>query len=175
MKIEDVKVEDFDKVYNVNLRGSFNIAKHCIRAMKPNTYGRILLIASIAGKEGNAVSVGGGGGGVFLYGRAGRAQTSVHSPSCSPLMFFFFITKGMTAYSSSKAGVIGLTKAVGKEYAETGITVNALAPAVIRTGASGGGHRPLLPTLVSPPPHAISSPPTPQQWSRACPSTRSST
>ena len=42
--------------------------------------------------------------------------------------------QGMTAYSSSKAGVIGLAKAVGKEYAETGITVNALAPAVIRTG-----------------------------------------
>ena len=39
----------------------------------------------------------------------------------------------MTAYSASKAGVIGLAKAVGKEYAETGITVNALAPAVVRT------------------------------------------
>ncbi len=41
----------------------------------------------------------------------------------------------MAAYSTSKAGVIGLTKGVGKEYAETGITVNALAPAVIRTGS----------------------------------------
>ena len=40
----------------------------------------------------------------------------------------------MCAYSTSKAGVIGLAKAVGKEYAETNITVNALAPAVIRTG-----------------------------------------
>ena len=40
----------------------------------------------------------------------------------------------MTAYSASKAGVIGLAKAVGKEYAETNVTVNALAPAVIRTG-----------------------------------------
>lgn len=39
----------------------------------------------------------------------------------------------MSAYSTSKAGVIGLAKAVGKEYAETNITVNALAPAVIRT------------------------------------------
>src|SRR5262245_63881610 len=57
-------------------------------------YGRILHIASIAGKEGNA---------------------------------------GMLAYSSSKAAVIGMTKSQGKEYAETGITVNALAPAVIRT------------------------------------------
>jgi NAD(P)-dependent dehydrogenase (short-subunit alcohol dehydrogenase family) len=41
----------------------------------------------------------------------------------------------MAAYSASKAGVIGLAKGVGKEYAETGITVNALAPAVIRTGS----------------------------------------
>jgi 3-oxoacyl-[acyl-carrier protein] reductase len=39
----------------------------------------------------------------------------------------------MLAYSASKAGVIGLTKVIGKEYAETGITCNALAPAVIRT------------------------------------------
>lgn len=42
--------------------------------------------------------------------------------------------QGMAAYSTSKAAVIGFTKAVGKEYAETGITINALAPAVIRTG-----------------------------------------
>lgn len=41
--------------------------------------------------------------------------------------------QGMSAYSTSKAGVIGFAKAVGKEYAETNITVNALAPAVIRT------------------------------------------
>ena len=40
---------------------------------------------------------------------------------------------GHSAYSASKAGVIGLAKSVGKEYAETGITVNALAPAVVRT------------------------------------------
>ena len=39
----------------------------------------------------------------------------------------------MSAYCASKAAVIGLTKAIGKEYAETGITVNAIAPAVIRT------------------------------------------
>lgn len=44
----------------------------------------------------------------------------------------------MCAYSTSKAAVIGLAKAAGKEYAETGITVNALAPAVIRTGGLGG-------------------------------------
>jgi 3-oxoacyl-[acyl-carrier protein] reductase len=57
-------------------------------------YGRILHIASIAGKEGNA---------------------------------------GMAAYSSTKAGLIGLVKTMGKEYATTGITINAMAPAVIQT------------------------------------------
>lgn len=93
-KIADVSVEDFDRVCNVNLRGSFNVTKHSIPHMEKNNYGRVLLIASIAGKDGNA---------------------------------------GMTCYSTSKAGVIGLAKAVGKEYAETNITVNALAPAVIRT------------------------------------------
>lgn len=45
---------------------------------------------------------------------------------------------GMSAYSCSKAAVIGLVKSVGKEYAETGITVNALAPAVVRTAMVEG-------------------------------------
>jgi 3-oxoacyl-[acyl-carrier protein] reductase len=62
--------------------------------MRERGYGRILHVASIAGKEGNA---------------------------------------GMAAYSASKAGLIGLVKVMGKEYAETGVTINALAPAVIRT------------------------------------------
>ena len=44
----------------------------------------------------------------------------------------------MAAYSTSKAAVIGLVKATGKEYAETGITVNALAPAVVRTAMVEG-------------------------------------
>lgn len=93
-KAEDVSVEDFDRVYRVNLRGSFLVAREAIRHMKPHGYGRVLLIASIAGKEGNA---------------------------------------GMSPYSTSKAGVIGLTKALGKECAESGITINAVAPATIRT------------------------------------------
>ncbi len=93
-KISEVAVADYDEVYRVNLRGSFLMTKYAIQAMTPRDYGRVLLVASIAGKEGNA---------------------------------------GMCAYSSTKAGVIGLVKSVGKEYAETGITVNGLAPAVIRT------------------------------------------
>ena len=90
----DVDVEAFDQTIAVNLRGSFLILKHALRLMKENDYGRILLIASVAGKEGNA---------------------------------------GMCSYSASKAGVIGLVKSAGKEYAETGITINALAPAVVKT------------------------------------------
>jgi len=92
--IIDYPVENFDKVYSVNLRGSFLMTKHVIMAMKKNNYGRILLIASIAGKEGNPF---------------------------------------MAGYSASKAGVIGLVKGIAKEYAESGITVNGLAPAVIKT------------------------------------------
>ena len=90
----DIVAEDFDRTIAVNLRGSFLILKHALRAMTKKDYGRILLIASIAGKEGNA---------------------------------------GMCAYSTSKAGVIGLVKSAGKEYASTGITINALAPAVVKT------------------------------------------
>jgi 2-dehydro-3-deoxy-L-rhamnonate dehydrogenase (NAD+) len=89
-----VTLDDFEFVLRVNLNGSFLAAKHVLPGMVKAGYGRILHIASIAGKEGNA---------------------------------------GMLAYSASKAAVIGMTKVQGKEYAETGVTINALAPAVIQT------------------------------------------
>src|SRR6478672_11399543 len=92
--ITDYPLEEFEKVYAVNLRGSFIITKYVMEVMAKQNYGRSLLIASIAGKEGNP---------------------------------------GMVGYSATKAGVIGLVKAIGKEYANTGITVNGLAPAVIKT------------------------------------------
>jgi len=98
-RITDVSIEDFDRTNAINLRGTFSLTKHALRAMEPLNYGRILLFASIAGKEGNA---------------------------------------GMSSYSATKAGVIGLAKAAGKEFAETGITVNAIAPAVIRTAMVEG-------------------------------------
>ncbi|MBD3630640.1 SDR family NAD(P)-dependent oxidoreductase [Cyclobacterium sp.] len=93
-KITDYPTAAFDEIYRVNLKGSFLTSKYALSWMEKSGKGRILLIASIAGKEGNP---------------------------------------NMVGYSATKAGVIGLVKALGKEYATTGITVNGLAPAVIRT------------------------------------------
>ena len=90
----ETPVEGFRQTVDVNLVGSFLVTRFALPPMLAAGYGRILLIASVAGKEGNA---------------------------------------GMCAYSAAKAGVIGLAKATGKEVAGTGVTVNALAPAVIRT------------------------------------------
>lgn len=90
----EVSLDDFRRVLDVNLIGSFLTSKYALPWMVKNKYGRILHIASISGKEGNA---------------------------------------GMLAYSTSKAAVIGMAKVQGKEYAEMGITVNALAPAVVQT------------------------------------------
>ncbi len=94
VKSHEVELADFERVLRLNLTASFLMAKAVLPVMLKNNYGRVLHIASIAGKEGNA---------------------------------------GMLAYSASKAGVIGMAKVQGKEYADTGITVNALAPAVVRT------------------------------------------
>jgi NAD(P)-dependent dehydrogenase (short-subunit alcohol dehydrogenase family) len=91
---DEVETADFVKTCQVNLIGSFLITKYALKLMLPDKYGRIVLIASIAGKEGNA---------------------------------------GMASYSASKAGVIGLVKAAGKEHAESGVTINAIAPATIMT------------------------------------------
>lgn len=93
-KITDYNTEDFLRVMQINLFSAYYLIKHAVKPMLEHNYGRILLISSMAGKEGNP---------------------------------------GMVGYTTSKAGLIGLVKAIGKEYAETGITVNGLAPAVIRT------------------------------------------
>jgi 3-oxoacyl-[acyl-carrier protein] reductase len=95
VRSHEVDVDDFDAVYRVNLRAAFLLSRAVIPRMLSHDYGRVLHVASMAGKEGNA---------------------------------------GMVSYSATKAGMIGMVKSQGKEYAETGITVNALAPAVIRTG-----------------------------------------
>jgi 3-oxoacyl-[acyl-carrier protein] reductase len=93
-RITEYSNEEFDKVYAVNLKGSFLIAKYVLQVMQKTGTGRLLLISSIAGKEGNP---------------------------------------GMVGYSTTKAGVIGLVKGVAKEFADTNIIINGLAPAVIKT------------------------------------------
>ena len=94
IKSHEVDSENLHKVMEVNFMSCFYTSKAVLPNMVANNYGRILHIASIAGKEGNA---------------------------------------GMLAYSTSKAAVICMAKVQGSEYAEMGITVNALAPAVIQT------------------------------------------
>jgi NAD(P)-dependent dehydrogenase (short-subunit alcohol dehydrogenase family) len=88
-------VADWKQVLDINLTGVFLCNRAVVPHMQKNDYGRIVNIASIAGKEGN--------------------------PNAS-------------AYSASKAGVISLTKSLGKELAKTGIRVNCVTPAAVKTG-----------------------------------------
>lgn len=92
--VRDYPVEAWQRVMDVNLNGLFYCNRAVVPVMQRNGYGRIVNVASIAGKEGN--------------------------PNAS-------------AYSASKAGVIGLTKSLGKELANTEIRVNCVAPAAVRT------------------------------------------
>jgi 2-dehydro-3-deoxy-L-rhamnonate dehydrogenase (NAD+) len=94
IRSHEVAPSDFERVVRVNLYGAFLLSRAVLPQMMEQGYGRIVHVASIAGKEGNA---------------------------------------GMVAYSASKAGLIGMVKAQGKEYAQSGITVNAVAPGVIMT------------------------------------------
>ena len=93
-KVVDYPVEDWKQILNINLDGTFNMCKAVLPYMVSNNYGRIVNIASIAGKEGN--------------------------PNAAP-------------YSASKAGVIALTKSLGKEHADKNIAVNCVTPAAAKT------------------------------------------
>jgi len=90
----DYPVDEWKRIFDVNVNGLFYCNRYIARFMKDRGYGRVVNIASIAGKEGN--------------------------PTAS-------------AYSASKAAVIGLTKSLGKELAKDGVTVNAVTPATIET------------------------------------------
>jgi|TARA_Y100001936_G_C16066063_1_gene667349 NAD(P)-dependent dehydrogenase (short-subunit alcohol dehydrogenase family) len=90
----DYPVDEWKKVMDINLLGTFYCCKAIVPVMIKNNYGRIVNVASISGKEGNA--------------NAG-------------------------AYSSAKAGVIGLTKSLGKELADKNIAVNAITPTTANT------------------------------------------
>ena len=88
------KIEDWSRIIEINLNGIFYSCKVVVPHMIKNNYGRIVNIASVSGKDGNA---------------------------------------NASAYSSSKAGVIGLTKSLGKELALNNIAVNAVTPAGANT------------------------------------------
>ncbi len=94
LRTQDVSDEEWRRVMAINADGVFWCNRAVAAGMVERGYGRIVNVASIAGKEGNPMAA---------------------------------------AYSSSKAAVIGLTKAVGKDLARTGVSVNCVAPAVIET------------------------------------------
>ena len=87
-------IKDWNSVIDINLHGTFYCCKSIVPHMIKNNYGRIVNIASVAGKDGNA---------------------------------------NASAYSSAKAGVIGLTKSLGKEVAAYNIAINAVTPAGAKT------------------------------------------
>jgi 3-oxoacyl-[acyl-carrier protein] reductase len=94
VSLEDYDPEEWRRVVEINLNGTFYVNKVVIGAMKARNYGRIVNISSVAGKEGNP---------------------------------------NLSAYSAAKAGVIGLTKSLGKELAKFDIAVNAITPATAKT------------------------------------------
>jgi 2-dehydro-3-deoxy-L-rhamnonate dehydrogenase (NAD+) len=92
--VHEFPIDSWQRVIDINLNGLFYCCREVIPHMLANGYGRIVNVASVAGKEGN--------------------------PNAS-------------AYSASKAGVIGLTKSLGKELAGKGIIANALTPATFES------------------------------------------
>ena len=94
MPLWEYDVEMWNKIVKINLSGTFNCCKAIVPNMIANNYGRIVNVASVAGKDGNA---------------------------------------NASAYSSGKAGAIGLTKSLGKELADKNIAVNAVTPAGANT------------------------------------------
>jgi 3-oxoacyl-[acyl-carrier protein] reductase len=94
VKVWDYPIDAWNKVFAVNLHGVFHCCRAVVPHMRERNYGRIVNIASVAGKDGN--------------------------PNAS-------------AYSASKAGVIALTKSLGKELTDTAVRVNCVTPAAVRT------------------------------------------
>jgi len=94
LPLDEYEPEEWQRIISINLLGIYHVCRAVIPTMRIASRGRIVNVASLAGKEGTA---------------------------------------NFSAYSASKAGVIALTKSVGKELARTGILVNAIAPAAVKT------------------------------------------
>ena len=94
MPLDEYDPAEWSRIVDVNLKGTFNVCRQLVPALRCASAARIVNIASLAGKEG---------------------------------------TPNASAYSAAKAGVLALTKSLGKELAQSGVLVNAIAPAAVRT------------------------------------------
>ena len=92
--VDEYPIDEWKRVIDINLNGTFLACRALVPHMKDNGYGRIVNLSSVAGKEGN--------------------------PTAS-------------AYSAAKAGVIALTRSLGKELATSGVLVNAVTPTTVNT------------------------------------------
>jgi NAD(P)-dependent dehydrogenase (short-subunit alcohol dehydrogenase family) len=92
--VDEYPIDEWKRVIDINLHGTFLTCRALVPHMKDNGYGRIVNLSSVAGKEGN--------------------------PTAS-------------AYSAAKAGVIALTRSLGKELATSGVLVNAVTPTTVNT------------------------------------------
>jgi 2-dehydro-3-deoxy-L-rhamnonate dehydrogenase (NAD+) len=108
--LAEVTDAEWAATFAVNTTGTFNLCRAVTPGMVERGWGRVVNLASIAGKDGNP---------------------------------------GLTAYSATKAAVIGLTKALGKELATTGVLVNAVAPALIETPMNAATDPAVLARLAS--------------------------
>lgn len=98
--IEDMSVEQWDRMMKIDLYGTFYCSKFIVPHMRANHYGRIVTVSSVAGKR---------GGGVF----------------------------GSSHYAAAKAGQLGFSKALARETAKDGITVNCVCPGACKTDLGG--------------------------------------
>ena len=108
--LAEVSDAEWAATFAVNVTGTFHLCRAVTPGMVERGWGRVVNIASIAGKDGNP---------------------------------------GLAVYSATKAAVLGLTKALGKELATTGVLVNAVAPAMIETPMSAGGDQATMTRLAS--------------------------
>jgi 2-dehydro-3-deoxy-L-rhamnonate dehydrogenase (NAD+) len=92
--LDEYDPAEWSRIVDINLKGTFNVCRELVPALRRASDARIVNIASLAGKEG---------------------------------------TPNASAYSAAKAGVLALTKSLGKELAQSGVLVNAIAPAAVRT------------------------------------------